>query len=110
MDTKYLYQNGNHTYTYIKPLEQMTKKELFHFLKLNRNRMKQDIKEKRYVNYYIYEYVTWEGYLLLKEIEKRNRARGKGTVKSDARHIGGWWAVKAKYEKYMNECIGIKSG
>lgn len=108
VDHMYEYKNGDYTYTYVKPLEKMTKKELFHFLKLNRNEMKRDIEKGEYVNFFIYQRTAYEGYMLMREIEKRNKARGKGFVKSDGRHIGAWYMMKDKYEKYMEKCIGFQ--
>lgn len=99
------YRYGIHVYSYKKPLEEMTKKELFHLLKLNRNEMKRDMETKRIVDEYLYSYVVYEGYLLIKEIERRNKAKGKDYVKSDLRHILAWERMQEKYKKYANKFI-----
>lgn len=104
------YRYGDHEYFYSKPLDEMTKKELFYYLKLNRDKMKEDMKDGRHVSYYRYDYMVNEGFMLMEEIKRRNQEKGKGRtfLKSEWRHVGSWQSTWQKYKDYMDECIGFK--
>lgn len=106
----YEYRYGDHVYSYNKPLEEMTKKELLHYLKLNRDRMIEDMKDENFVSYYLYDRRTNEGFMLMEEIKRRNQVneKGKTFLKTDWRIVGAWFNTKEKYKEYSDECTGFK--
>ena len=82
-----------------KRIQDMTKKELFERLKLNRVSMEQLLKQKQ-LTHDTYKSVVDEGYAVLGELYMRNEKKGN-FPKSDERYTMPWYNMKSKLIKVL---------